>query len=233
MTVFRLRHVLLTIVVPLSLGIGGFSSCTRKSDPAPSASVDSPASEPLEIVVRADRDDLVFTWVDGSGAFHDVMSIDEVPPEARAQVLVRDLSRTPDELRSADFLYIADLREPDDTGRYPCGAVSRRHFDRRGVGEAAARVVAEKAEAGEPTVTLYSTSWCGVCRQAREFLKGRGVPFLERDLEKDPGAESELQARAAAAGLRPQGVPVIDVAGELMMGFDARALEALLERQGF
>lgn len=209
------------------------TACSKKSSDPVTATPEQTSGDPLEIVVRADREDLVFTWVDGTGAFHDVTRIDDVPEEARAQVLVRDLSRTPDELRTADFLYIADLRAADATGRYPCGAVSRRLFDRRGVNEAAANVVAEKAAAGEPTVTVYTASWCGVCRKAKAFLTRRGVPFLERDVEKDEGAEAELQARALAAGLRPQGVPVIDVAGELMMGFDARALEALLEKQGF
>lgn len=221
---------LLVVFAALTLTV---SACSKKSAAPEPSTTEVAAAEPLEIVVRADRHDLLFTWVDGTGAFHDVTRIDDVPEEARAQVLVRDLSRSPDELRTADFLYVADLRAADDTGRYPCGAVSRRLFDRRGVGEAAANVVAEKAAAGEPTVTIYTTSWCGVCRKAKAFLSSRGVPFLERDVEKDAGAEVELQARAAAAGLMPQGVPVIDVAGELMMGFDARALEALLEKQGF
>lgn len=222
----------------LVLGIAALSlmlpACSKKKSSMPEPSnVEAASAEPLEIVVRADRNDLVFTWVDGAGAFHDVTNINDVPAEARAQVLVRDLSRTPDELRTAEYLYVADLRAPDETGRFPCGAVSRRLFDRSGIGDAAANVVAEKAAAGEPTVTIYTTSWCGVCRKAKAFLSSRGIPFLERDVEKDAGAEAELQARASAAGLMPQGVPVIDVAGEWMMGFDARALEGLLERQGF
>ena len=38
--------------------------------------------------------------------------------------------------------------------------------------------------------------------------------------------------KAKARGLRPQGIPVIDVAGELMMGFDPDALTQLLRKKG-
>lgn len=77
-------------------------------------------------------------------------------------------------------------------------------------------------------VVLYSTSWCGYCRKAREYLKKKKVAFVERDLEKDDGASEELSRKAVAAGVHPQGVPVIDVRGKLILGFDQPALDAAL-----
>jgi glutaredoxin-like YruB-family protein len=77
-------------------------------------------------------------------------------------------------------------------------------------------------------VIVYSTSWCGYCRKAKAWLTKRGVDFVEKDVEKDPAAAEELAQKAAASGVRPQGVPVIDVRGTLVLGFDQRALEAAL-----
>lgn len=210
-------------------------ACTRKSEDSKgnAESKSQLDTEPPELEVRAGREDLLFSWIDEKGAFHDVSRIEEIPEEARAQVLVRDLSRSAMELRSADYLYVADLRIADEDGRYPCGTVSRRHFDRRGIVASASQLIENKAAAGEPVVTLYGTAWCGVCKAARKFLKEQGVAFLDRDIEHDEGAEAELQARAAAQGLVPQGVPVIDVAGSLLIGFDRKALSQVLEQKGF
>jgi glutaredoxin len=207
------------------------SACRRgPAEAAPKAEATGP--EPARIDVRADRKDLVYSYLDPSGRYHDATSVDEVPEASRAQVLVRDLSKSPDELHAADYLYVADLRQPDAVGRYTCGAVSRFSFDRTGAREAAGETAAAAVERGEQLVTVYSTTWCGVCKQAKKWLKSKGIPFVERDVEKDAGASDELSKKATRAGVRPGGVPVIDVAGELMLGFDPGALERLLTKKG-
>jgi len=40
----------------------------------------------------------------------------------------------------------------------------------------------------EPLV-IYSTTWCPDCRRAKNFLRDRGVPFREVNIEEDPDAE--------------------------------------------
>jgi glutaredoxin len=205
------------------------------ADAGPSAATEAAATPPPDaprVIVTKDRKDLLFTYIDATGAYHDVSKIEEVPEASRQQVLVRDLSKSPDELKTADYIYIADLRTPDDKGHYTCGAVSRRGFERKGAYDAASQAAEEMAQEGGNLVTVYSASWCGVCRQAKAFLKSKGIPFVDRDIEKDSKAEAELAAKAKARGLVPQGVPVIDVAGELMMGFDPDALTALLAKKG-
>ena len=39
-------------------------------------------------------------------------------------------------------------------------------------------------------VVIYSTTWCPDCRRAKNFLKDRGVPFREVNIEEDPDAEN-------------------------------------------
>lgn len=38
-------------------------------------------------------------------------------------------------------------------------------------------------------VIVYSTTWCPDCRRAKSFLKERGIPFVEINVEQDPEAE--------------------------------------------
>jgi len=81
---------------------------------------------------------------------------------------------------------------------------------------------------GSAKVVLYSTSWCGYCKKAREYFTRKGIPFVEKDIEKDQAAARELADKAMRAGVAPQGVPVIDVKGKLIMGFNVPAIEAAL-----
>lgn len=73
-------------------------------------------------------------------------------------------------------------------------------------------------------VTVYTTSWCGYCKRAKRLLTKLRVDFAERDIERDAGAAEELAERAAAAGVRAKGVPVLDVGGRLILGFDEREI---------
>ena len=77
-------------------------------------------------------------------------------------------------------------------------------------------------------IVLYGTSWCGVCRTAREFFRARGVAFVERDIEREPGAREEMLQKARAQGIEPRGVPVIDVYGQIIPGFDQARISRLL-----
>jgi mycoredoxin len=77
-------------------------------------------------------------------------------------------------------------------------------------------------------VVVYGTSWCGYCAQARKYLQEKGVPFTDKDVERDAGVATELAQKLAAAHMRATGVPIIDVRGSLVVGFDRGALDRLL-----
>lgn len=76
-------------------------------------------------------------------------------------------------------------------------------------------------------VILYSTAWCGYCKAAARWFRSRKIDFVEKDIEKDSGAADELRAKLRAAKRSGGGVPWIDVGGQLIQGFDRRALEEL------
>lgn len=87
---------------------------------------------------------------------------------------------------------------------------------------------ARTAQAEEqPAVILYSTSWCGYCRKARAFLKQRNVAYVEKDVERDPVAGQEATRKTGGYG----GVPVLDIGGTIIHGFDVPAIERALAEQ--
>jgi glutaredoxin len=84
-----------------------------------------------------------------------------------------------------------------------------------------------KVQAANFTVIIYGASWCGACHQAVAYLKRRKVPFVEKDIEQDPAAEREMRTKLARAGVQSGGsIPVIDVKGKILVGFEPHALEA-------
>lgn len=82
--------------------------------------------------------------------------------------------------------------------------------------------------ANQPAVILYSTSWCGYCSKARSWFKRNGIAFTEKDVEQDPAATQELRAKVGAYS----GVPVIDVGGTIVRGFDLPAIKRALAQGG-
>lgn len=80
------------------------------------------------------------------------------------------------------------------------------------------------ADLAKLDITLYSAPWCGYCKQARAWLDARGYPYVDKDVEQDPQAAREARSKS-----RRGGVPVIDVNGRVVQGFDVPALEAAIE----
>lgn len=78
-----------------------------------------------------------------------------------------------------------------------------------------------------PQVTVYSTSWCAFCHTEMQWLEKLGVAFVAKDVEADEAAMEELKAKN---GGDFSGVPVTDIAGEVILGFNRPALQAALEK---
>lgn len=76
-------------------------------------------------------------------------------------------------------------------------------------------------------VVLYSTSWCGYCKQARRLLESEGVEFTEFDIE----SSDEGQSRYMDLVGRQVGVPVLDIYGRVIHGYDKASILDALERQ--
>ena len=74
-------------------------------------------------------------------------------------------------------------------------------------------------------VVIYTTPTCGFCYQAKEFLKRQGVRFVEKNVAADRRAATEMIRLSGQ-----QGVPVITVDGQVVVGFDQPRLRQLLQQ---
>ena len=75
-------------------------------------------------------------------------------------------------------------------------------------------------------VKIYSTPTCPYCRIAKDFLKSRGVDFDEVDVSASQEAVREMVAKSGQMG-----VPVIDIDGEIITGFNRNRITELLDAQ--
>ncbi len=75
-------------------------------------------------------------------------------------------------------------------------------------------------------VVLYSTSWCGYCKMTAKYLHDKGVNFVEKDIEKDAEAHAELMGKIHNDF---RGVPVTDINGTLVLGFDRASIDHALQ----
>jgi glutaredoxin 3 len=184
--------------------------------------------EPVKppFAVTGDVDGLLLVWFDAQGV-HSAQKRSEIPEASRAQVRIDSLATPPEQRLDPDHVYVADLRAADGSGSYPVKKVSRDAFDAQVDHAKPPPQVDAVASAG---VVIYGASWCGVCRSAKAFFKERHVAFVEKDVEKDPGAQTEMLDKTRKKGLTPTGVPVIDFRGEIMLGFDQERLDQLIDR---
>lgn len=83
------------------------------------------------------------------------------------------------------------------------------------------------SDTATPTVTIYSTTWCAFCKTEKQWMDKLGVKYISKNVEEDPAANEELLEKL---GGNFQGVPVTDIAGEMILGFDRPKLQAALEK---
>lgn len=73
------------------------------------------------------------------------------------------------------------------------------------------------------SVVVYSTPTCGYCHQAKAYLKQRGIPFTEHDVSRDQAAARQMIQLSGQ-----QGVPVIVIDGQVVVGFNRPQIDQLL-----
>lgn len=212
---------------------------------AASGSHEAHASLPF---IRPDGGDLLLTWIDDKGDFHVETRVADVPMMGRD--IVRVEAENGDNVSSPDQVVIVDLREVGVDGGYPVRTMLRSEFEgiavtRRaksgptlaGGGPAPAAPSADAGAAeqegpGKPpalaAVIIYGAEWCGACHEAARYLRHKGIAYVEKDIEKDADAAHEMQSKLAKSGLRAGSIPVIDVRGRVMVGFNPSEIDTAL-----
>ncbi|MBI2416012.1 MAG: glutathione S-transferase N-terminal domain-containing protein [Candidatus Kerfeldbacteria bacterium] len=66
-----------------------------------------------------------------------------------------------------------------------------------------------------PNIAMYTTPTCGYCKAAKAFFKEKGQTYTEYDITQD-----DARAEEAVRKSGQMGVPVIDIDGQIIVGFD-------------
>lgn len=74
-------------------------------------------------------------------------------------------------------------------------------------------------------ITLYSTPSCTYCRKAKSWFQENRIPFQEYDVSRDQRRADEMVRKSGQMG-----VPVIDVNGRIIVGFNQPEIERALRR---
>ncbi len=75
----------------------------------------------------------------------------------------------------------------------------------------------------QPRVIIFTTPTCTFCNMAKKYFRERGIRFNEVDVSRDPAAARDMVRRSGQ-----QGVPVIDIGGKIVVGFDRPKIDKLL-----
>jgi glutaredoxin-like YruB-family protein len=78
-------------------------------------------------------------------------------------------------------------------------------------------------------IIIYSTTWCAFCKTEKQYLTKLGIPYIAKDIEVDKAAYEELMEKSNGGY---QGVPVTDIDGSLVLGFDRHKIDALIKEKG-
>lgn len=76
----------------------------------------------------------------------------------------------------------------------------------------------------QPRVIVFSTPSCSYCNMAKKYFQQKGFKYRDVDVSRDMAAARDMVRRSGQ-----QGVPVIDIGGKIIVGFDRPKIDRLLE----
>ena len=73
-------------------------------------------------------------------------------------------------------------------------------------------------------IVIYGAEWCAFCHTAMHYLDKLNVKYKYVDVDKDPAAGLQVVEKSGQ-----RGIPVIDLAGDIIIGFDRPRIDASLK----
>lgn len=251
-SVARWTRFFVAVAAALSL----LGSCKQKpsgeSGTVAETATPAPKLAPLEL--KDDTPNLLLTWVDERGDFHVVQKVGDVPDEGKKAVRV---VVTDKKAGTGQSVYVADLSEKRADGSYPVKTMSRGDWEEVGASrrkerlealapKAVASGSAAPASSGAPSraaprpgikapvtntvAIIYGAEWCKPCHDAAAYLRQRGVTVVQKDIDKSDVARAEMQQKLTRANMSGAQIPIIDIGGQLLIGYSPLALDRALAR---
>jgi len=186
---------------------------------APSAETASGADEPTGPPKGSDIESLgpdadtriYYQYIDARGAVRFAERLEDVPEDWRDRVGYLELD-SPPPMSPADAQRVRDERYARANPK------STRLAAASGAGS-----TGRAMDRFEPAVILYYADWCGYCKKAKRHLDRQGVAYDLRDVD-NPHFKQELVEKTGS-----RGIPVIEVDGRIMKGYNAQRLDELLD----
>ena len=75
----------------------------------------------------------------------------------------------------------------------------------------------------QPKVVVFSTPTCSFCTLAKSYFREKGVKFTDIEVSRDQAAARDMVRRSGQMG-----VPVIDIGGKIIVGFNRPQINTLL-----
>ncbi len=75
----------------------------------------------------------------------------------------------------------------------------------------------------EKQVIIYSTPTCPYCHQVKNYLTEKNIPFIDKNVAADAEARNEMMQKSSGLS-----VPVIDIDGTIIVGFNRAKIDELL-----
>ena len=224
------RFAILLLTICFAASLGGCKERKQHDEVEPVAAADLPG-----VTFTVDSK-VLYTWVKDDGSFQLAEKLEEIPAAAREQVRVVVEGKPPG---SPIHVFVADLRAAQPGTSAQATPLERQQWEARGLAFRKAKVepLEQQAQADAPpppmadgkTAIVYGADWCGPCHQAEDYLKQRGMAVTKKDIEEDPSAVTEMRAKLRAAGLGvSSSIPILDVAGTMLIGFSPRAIDAAI-----
>ena len=74
-----------------------------------------------------------------------------------------------------------------------------------------------------PAITMYTTPTCGFCHMAKNYLGSKNLEFETKDITTDENSYQEVLEKSGQLG-----VPVLDIDGTIVVGFDRNKIDVIL-----
>ena len=75
----------------------------------------------------------------------------------------------------------------------------------------------------QPKVVVFSTPTCSYCNMAKSYFREKGIKFMDIDVSRDQAAARDMVRRSGQMG-----VPVFDIGGKIIVGFNRPQINTLL-----
>jgi glutaredoxin len=235
----------------VALAIAASSACGNKKEDDGTSPLATSEELPA-LAIKEDTPNLLLTWIDEKGDMHVQIQIADVPAEGRELVRVVVTDR---EEGTRNLFYVVDLTKKRDDGSYAARTMTRRAWEaevekRRSAylgkfappapstapsGAPAAPPTGKEPEkpptaTSDVTVIIYGAEWCKPCHDAERYLRDKGVRVVKKDIDENPAAAAEMREKLEKSGQRNGSIPVLDVRGQILVGWSPRAVDRALAK---